>query len=659
MSYELVSLVAQSEPMPASGGQIEGNSPLKGNLDLISLLVRECVQNSWDARDDSRGDVPVHFSIDAWDLDANEVNRLKTLLPVTDLADDGFGQGVDHPRSILDRSALRVLVISDRNTVGLCGPTRSGTQWEPIRDGRPLDRGQPRFANFVRNTGRAVRNIGGGDGGAYGVGKSALWMASKCGTILIHTRTTDESGEPVERFIGSVHGHDFAVEKKEYTGRHFIGVNVADQDHGSIVEPLTGAGAALAASMLKIPSYEIDGEATDGTSILIVDPRLSLDWTQECRRIADAIRWHVWPKRVPGLRGDGSCADMNIALRLNGKTLDLPAPLDDYEIRHYAIALQHSATGRVTLDEPGLDLTLKCRRPQKDLGSLKFRRAGDSDKNVFHVTTTRSQLSSSADPEESFEPDAEPVIEFDKPWGQIALIRREPLLLVRYEPIGGNTEASGYVGVFLSADDPEVEDALTKAEPPAHNDWDYRNVQRESKTDHRPTFAKRTMEELKAARATFLGRFAATTGTVEVRGEQAVSAAISEGLFKGKGGKQGGSGGGGGSGGSRKPRAELRLIDSRADSEFSVHELEITLTDIGPDPFAGVLRAHAPAFDSAGRIDADSDVTFRWLPPGADAIDHPEIPTTVSDGMTLTLLVSVKGNLRVRPGVIVEKTSGS
>ena len=86
----------------------------------------------------------------------------------------------------------------------------------------------------------------------------------------------------------------------------------------------------------------------------------------------------------------------------------------------------------------------------------------------------------------------------------MALIRREPLLLVRYEPIGGPDDAATDVGVFLSADDPEVEEALTKAEPPAHDDWIHKIVPKEHTRDHRRTFAKRTIEEIKRARMAFL-----------------------------------------------------------------------------------------------------------------------------------------------------------
>ena len=137
-------------------------------------------------------------------------------------------------------------------------PESKRTHWDPIRNGNSLDNGQQRFANFVRNIGRATADIGEGDGGSYGVGKSALWMASECGTILIHTRTTDSAGEPVERFIGSVHGEFFVPAINEFTGRHFIGAQPTTTSSNRSL----GRCAAAAAGGLPLPSYTHDGEAS-------------------------------------------------------------------------------------------------------------------------------------------------------------------------------------------------------------------------------------------------------------------------------------------------------------------------------------------------------------------------------------------------------------
>ena len=69
---------------------------------------------------------------------------------------------------------------------------------------------------------------------------------------MIHTRTTDgtSKGNPVERFIGSIHNTGFE-KGRCLAGRHFIG---SFEDDG-IAEPLTGADAREAASPLPLPDY--------------------------------------------------------------------------------------------------------------------------------------------------------------------------------------------------------------------------------------------------------------------------------------------------------------------------------------------------------------------------------------------------------------------
>ena len=660
MMDQTLRLEAMSERLPASGGQIQGGSLLTGGPGLTPLLVRETVQNAWDARDPGLGDHPVHYEIHGFDLDERERNHLRALLPVDNLG--GYARtsssvnvsGLLHPHAAISAATVKVLVISDRNTVGLCGPSRSGVRWDPIRYGQPLPHGQPRFANFVRNMGRATKDIGQGDGGSYGVGKSALWMASSCGTILIHTKTTDEFGNPVERFIGSIHGEHFYQGEVAYTGRHFVGRRVGDD----LIEPLEGEEAVLAAKGLPIPPYEADGIPTYGTSIVIVSPRFTLDWKTEMERIRDAVRWHVWPKRVAGIRREGCGPDMEIRVKWNRNEVLLPAPAEDPEIRPYVRALEHCATDRRD-ESDNRDFSPRCRNPLKDLGLLKFRTAGPSDNNVFHVTLSEAELAArSAGDQASGLIDVEPVVEFERPWGQVALIRREPLLLVRYQQIGGPDAAATEVGVFLSADDPEVEAALTKAEPPAHDDWDPRNVPQDGPTDHRRRFAKRTVEEIRAGITSLLEEFRLPATASAGSSEVSLAAELSRALL----------GGGGGTGGKKRgernstsrsqpspgPRAELRLVRSEQAGEQTTHELEVSLQGLGSNAVSALLRASGNGLDSAGLMSVERRVTFTWHLADDTWVDGPEVTLLGRDtGQLATLLIAVTGSLRVRPHVDV------
>ena len=113
--------------MSPDGQRVMGADELRGDLDLTALLVRESIQNAWDARDDHRGDHPVHFEIQGHDLIGKERDHLQELLPVAHLGgfnpDDKTDEGnaIQHPHEVLQEQTIPLLVIADRRTVGLCG----------------------------------------------------------------------------------------------------------------------------------------------------------------------------------------------------------------------------------------------------------------------------------------------------------------------------------------------------------------------------------------------------------------------------------------------------------------------------------------------------------------------------------------------------------
>lgn len=656
-------LVARSEKMPPNGGRIEGASMLGGRLSLASLLVRESVQNTWDARDDERGDRPVLFEMHGMKLLGEELDHIRGLLPVKDLK--GFGRrslnsqevGTLHPQAALESDDLSILIVADRNTVGLCGPTRSGLRWDPVRRGRQLNRGQQRFANFIRNSGRASTDMKHGDGGAFGVGKSALWMASQCGTILVHSRTTDHQGNPTQRFIASIHGDHFFDGEHEYTGRHFVGI-----EDGQVIEPLVGAAAEEAARGLKLPSYEYDGEQVDGTTVVIVAPRISFDWQTEMLRIRDAVRWQVWPKLVAGARPSaGGRPDMEVRLRWNNNEISVPNPLDDPEIRPYAKTLLECVNERRS-DEVERDIEVRCGRPKKLLGHLKFRSGGVPDANAFHLTMSEESLLASAevaDGRDSSTVDAEPTVNFERPWGQIAWIRRDPLLLVKYDAIGGPEAAGEEVGVFLSADDPDVEESLTKAEPPAHDDWIFQSVPKDHPQDHRKTFAKKTIQEISRGKRGLLASYRSADPGTQGGGERYVSQQISDRLVGGLGGGLAPRGASPSRGGTAKgPRATLSLVRTDQDGSESLHELEVRFDGMGPTPVPARVEASGTGRDSTGAMAVDGLLSFEWLGPDGRLVPGPELAGAFGDGSRATLVVRVTGQLRVRPRVTVEVLDG-
>lgn len=677
----------RSETIPPTGGQISGPSPLAAKLDVPSLLVREAVQNSWDARDPRRAG-PVRFSIEGWDVDGVRLDDLRRLIP-TDGLSEGFRRAIDddatgvlHPGDVLAGSSVRILVMSDRRTVGLCGPTRGGEHWQPALTDE-IRTAQPRFVNFIRNQGRASSDVGVGDGGSYGVGKSIFWRASTCGTVLVHTRSTDSEGREIDRFIGAIHGDYFFRGKRTFTGRHFIG-EVHEND---LIEPLTGSRASEAARLLGLRSYAVDGEDVRGTSIVVIAPQSELPpglpsdlwWELEMVKLRDAVRWQVWPKRVEGLRPGSDGPDMEIDLSWNNNPVEIPDPLEDPEVGPYAETLLDCVRNRSWTfgDEKGpvMDHTIECRRPIKKLGLLKFRSGGSGDANAFNVTGPDEGLVQRLDVAlEDLRRDLDAadadldLTDLDlagssttpgsSPWGHIALIRNKPFLLVRYESIAGTGDAEQTVGVFLSDGDPEVEEALTLAEPPAHNEWIVQEVPKTGPKDHRRTYVKRTLAEIDNARRAYLSQLAPPVVMSEGSGEQEVSKKLTAGLPGGIGGKPHKKPAGAGGPSGRSPKAEIRLVgQDQLDVSRTAYEIEVTL----PNSLAKAgnpvrLTATGTSADSDGSMSVDDRVVYTWVirRAGEDVSEHegPGLgPLIVDDTTGLTLRIVVSGNIVFRPKV--------
>lgn len=630
----------RSEWLPANGGRIEGTSPLTTHLALPALLVREAVQNSWDARDPERTD-PVSFSVVGRTLRGPDLQVLRSLLPLDGLpgfVDDEADGGSRSPAETLATDEVDILVIADRGTVGLLGPTRNVPWPDPRRLGNAWPSSTPRFANFIRNSGRAPSEMGRGDGGSYGLGKSVLWRASRCGTILVHSRTTDADGNSCDRLIGSVLGDPHEDEDHLYTGRHFVGA--AAEDDPNLIEPVVGDLARAVVADLGLPPY--DGF---GTTIVIVAPRFR--GLENMIDVRDSLRWHCWPHLVPGIRSDTSGPDMVASVGWENTDLSPRDLADDIELQPYADALRDALVDRSRASgEPVLDIEIECGRPRKHLGWLRLREA-DSRENVAHISDIASRAGEDGE--------REPIVPFGVPYGHVAFIRREPLLLVTYRSLPHVEQADRhYGGVFLSAEDEMVERSLTASEPPAHDDWIHEQVDRTHSKDYRKRFVKRTVEELRTAMRRFGKALepepAASSGAADL------SRRVTSGLDR-----LGGAGGavsrrkgaGAGVGGTSGPLVGLTAHPERRRDlvDFTEHYLTVSLT-----PSAGRFRvtASASARDSDGVVPTSEPdgIVVLWDTPAGE-IESASIE--VDDPEQLGLLIRVRGDARVRPNVRAEQ----
>jgi hypothetical protein len=400
-----------SERFPA-GGALAATGMLnqlgRPNLSLIEVLAREAIQNSWDAR---FGRATVDFRVDGWSCPSEQQLEIEKLLR-TGLPSEGLALG-----NALKSEALKLLVVSDRGTTGLGGPTRADVEY--LAD-EPRD-----FVGFIRNVGEPRdKKLG---AGTFGFGKSIFYLFSKARTVVAYTRCRTAGGFE-SRFIGYAIGDEYRVREgnmfRPYTGRHWWGV-----PRDGVQEPLLGPDADEAASVFGLPRFN---ELETGTAVVIIDPTIE-DPTADMSAIAWAITWHAWPKVV------ATEPTMTFKVSWDGEEVLVPDPVKTPPLDAFVSAYRRRESGE------GVD----CANPSARLGRLSLERQ--------LVRVHRPTYPASFTP-----PITSPV-------HHVALIRA-PEFVVKYfagDPLPG--DVAEYSGVFMA--DAEVDGTFARAEPPTHDDW--------------------------------------------------------------------------------------------------------------------------------------------------------------------------------------------
>lgn len=430
----LTPLDLQSELFSATGGAAaEGVSNQLGRprADRFTLLVREAVQNSWDARLASSGGV--QFQVDGYML-AHEARR--------GLADQVFA---DMPSSVhvrdclLSDSDMAVLAVSDFGTRGLGGPTRGDVVPQPDES--------TNFVDFMRYIGRPPNRAYAG--GTYGFGKAAYFLASSLKTICVHTRFNTAAGIE-SRFMAAALGPQFETNGSSghrFTGRHWWGRMSSDK----VVDPIIGTDADLFAQL--IGDIGRAPNAT-GTTVYVLAP--DFQEVQPEVVLADmgrALIDYFWPKLVDG---PDQTPSMSFSVRWQGIELPLPQVLNEPELALLTQAFVAASTKEAS---NGTKLeAIASQRPKKLLGHIALvRQATGLMKNtgdtvgVEEVDSSRYRSA------------------LRRPLHHIAVMRA-PNFVVKYlEGPSVPYELAEYAGVFRV--DAEADAAFARAEPPTHDDW--------------------------------------------------------------------------------------------------------------------------------------------------------------------------------------------
>lgn len=453
----------QAEPyVPTGNIASEGmrNQLGRPRIDRLTLLVRESVQNAWDAR--APGSSTVRFGVTGRDL--LDAQRLllrdvvfheappKSAIPKSEV--EKLGQVVEHPRDVAtSRDGVQMLFVYDRGTTGLGGPTRADEfgSADEARD----------FVDFFRNVGTPPDTAQGG--GTFGYGKAALYLASAAQTILVHTRARVR-GEFVSRFMVSTLTDHYAHANRLHTGRHWWGRKASD----GVVDPVLGAEADEFARALGFPAMEWN---ECGTTIGILAP----DFSTRNGDPADAIdyaSWQIvhnfWPKMFAWPN------EPEPRMRFESGWNDVVTPLPDpAEVHPYADFAASLSKVRKSEIEGGEDEQIFCLRPKKLLGRVAI------TKCMAHESPLARWL---------------PDDEMSRRVHHVALLRRPELVVTYHHGPPLPLDQMGYAGVFLA--DSALDRVYAGAEPPTHDAWNPEILNEPSaRTFVRTTF-KRLQEKL-------------------------------------------------------------------------------------------------------------------------------------------------------------------
>ncbi|MGW4301866.1 hypothetical protein ACWEHT_19130 [Streptomyces sp. NPDC004646] len=427
-----------SQPYPPDGASAaEGirNQLGRPELDLLTILVRESAQNSWDARrTDSDG--PVDYRVDLWTVGPAHTAAWRELLLTGAPGADRFPL-----RETLKHGSIRVLAVSDRGTRGLGGPTRADDAVGPDRD----------FVSFIRNIGEPRDTALGG--GTYGFGKGIFYLLSQPGTVLVHSRCRTAQGTYETRLIGCALWKSYVASgdqgRRRYTGRHWWG-----DASGPVVEPLVGKTAEAVAQRLGLKAF---GPRETGTTVVVVDPNLEgLEAPVATDYLCDTIAWHLWPKMIsvagkpPGMRFTVTC---------DGVDHPVPDPRHTRPLNLFVEAYERMA---------GPDgSSLECHKPKRHLGRL-----GLVKRIMPPLEPTRASR----------------MLNIEDLIHHVCLMRPAELVVTYHPGPKPPSVNQGYAGVFRAAE--AMDDVYAKAEPPTHDAWNPHSLERAESTFVRTTFRR-------------------------------------------------------------------------------------------------------------------------------------------------------------------------
>lgn len=402
-------------------------------LHPLAVLAREATQNCWDARNPGASSISVD-----WTLYRPSAAQRTAF---TELAFHRTATGIDF-EEVLSDPDLDVLLISDRNTTGLGGPTRANV----VRhDGVHTD-----FVDFLRNVGSPPDKSMGG--GTFGYGKASLYAVSRVSTIIVYTRCREGDARE-SRFMAAALGPSFIEGDSAFTGRHWWG-----RDNGGFVDPIVDDEADALAARLGFPVF---ADEETGTTIAIVGLR---HWDTIPRSefggvLAETLLWNLWPKMLVG-EGDRH-PPIRFAIHVDGSPVDIPDPSRWPPLDAFVEALRYmeaTRAGRKAFPHQREAEAIHVR--QRVMGWLGHALVPRQRPRPLHRC---AELALGGIPPH-------------EPARHIALMRHARLVVRYVEGPASPTDGFQHGNVFVVEGVEEVNDSFARSEPPTHDDWVVQNL---------------------------------------------------------------------------------------------------------------------------------------------------------------------------------------
>ncbi|MEU7788658.1 hypothetical protein [Amycolatopsis sp. NPDC049159] len=422
----MIAAAWHSQVFPPEGASTaEGirNQLGRPELDLLTILIRESAQNSWDAR---TGDTAVDYHLDLRVVSPAHAPAWRELLTRNVPTHDHLPLR----QSILS-PGIRILTVSDRGTTGLGGPTRADNAVVENHD----------FVSFIRNIGEPRDTELGG--GTYGFGKGIFYLLSKPGTVLVHTRCRVPDGFET-RLMGCALWKSYAegegLSGRRFTGRHWWGAQSSDE----VVEPLIGTEADATAERLGLRGF---GPEETGTTVVVIDPDLGEREIQEAGSyLAETIAWNLWPKMLTD--SEDGAPPMRFSVQCDGITVPVPDPRETTPLDMFVAA--HEAM-----------------------------RSKENRKDVWYLGHPKTNLGALGLEKRFLAPfDGTPAAEaagIGNTVHHVCLMRTAELVVTYHAGPKPAAEYVSYAGVFRA--DVELDSVFASSEPPTHDAWNWQSLE--------------------------------------------------------------------------------------------------------------------------------------------------------------------------------------